>query len=404
MEHHYDDARARWNALVLSAAQALYGIGATILITLGGLTGHLLADDKSLATLPISTYVLGTALATVPASYVMHRIGRRRGFQLGAAASVLSGSLAVYAIYNQDFWLFCLGTALTGVYQAFVNYYRFAAADTASPLFRPKAVSWVLIGGVVAAIVGPQVVIWTKDAFAPVLFAGSFAASAMIAVVAMAVLNLVDIPRDGHEDHQRADARSLREILSQGRLLVAIACGMVSYASMNFMMTAAPLAMVACNHPVEAAAGAIRWHILAMFAPSFFTGNLIARFGREPVMLAGLGLLLGAGAVALSGIAQWQFDLALICLGVGWNFSFVGATTLVTDCHRPSERAKVQAVNDLLVFGLVSMASFASGKILHEAGWTYVALAILPPAALAGLLVMGLMVGGRSASNTGGKA
>lgn len=385
-----DDTRARRNALVLSAAQALYGIGATILVTLGGLTGHMLADDKSLATLPISTYVLGTALSTVPASLVMRKVGRRRGFQLGTCAAILSGCLATAAIFAQHFWLFCFATAFTGTYQAFVNYYRFAATDTASPLFRPKAVSWVLAGGVIAAIVGPEIVVLTKDAFAPVLFAGSFATSAFMGLIAMGVLNFVDIPHHGAGAHLEEPPRPLLEILSQGRLMVAIACGMVSYAAMNFMMTAAPLAMVACNHPINSAADAIRWHILAMFAPSFVTGSLIARFGREAVILAGLGLFFAAGLVALSGIAEWQFDLSLIFLGLGWNFSFVGATTLVTDCHRPSEKAKVQAVNDLFVFGLVALGSFASGMVLNVAGWAYVALTILPFAALAGLLVLSL--------------
>ncbi|MGD9867866.1 MAG: MFS transporter [Hyphomicrobiales bacterium] len=387
----HDDARARRNAVILSVAQALYGIGATILITLGGLTGSYLAEDKSLATLPISTFVLGTAFTTVPASLIMQRLGRRRGFQIGAAPAVISGMLACVAILHGLFWLFCVATVFTGVYQAFANYYRFAAADTASPEFRPKVVSWVLVGGVFAALVGPYIIVWTKDAFAPVLFAGSFAASAAIAACAMLVLNLVDIPHDRLKVHAPGEVRPLLEILRQGRLIAAIVCGMVSYAAMNFMMTAAPLAMVACNHSVDAAAGAIRWHILAMFAPSFFTGNLIARFGRETIILAGLGLLAGAGGVALTGIEQWQFDMALILLGLGWNFSFVGATTLVTDCHRPAERAKVQAVNDLMIFGLVSIASFASGKILHEAGWDYIALTVMPFAALAAGLVVVLM-------------
>jgi MFS family permease len=386
------DRRARRNALVLAVAQALYFIGASIQITISGLVGYMLADDKSLATLPITAYVLGTLASTVPASLFMRRVGRRTGFQLGASAAVGSSALAVYAIFARSFWLFCLAIALTGIYQAFAQYYRFAAADTASTAFRPKAISWVLAGGLAAAIAGPQIVIWTKDALAPVIYAGSFVASATAALLATAVLSFVDIPLPSESVDGSDRPRPLGEILRQPRLRVAILCGMVSYASMSFMMTATPLAMVACNHPVESAAHAIQWHVLAMFAPSFFTGHLIARFGREGVILGGLLLLGTAGLVALSGLAVWQFDLALVLLGLGWNLGYVGSTTMVTDCHRPQERNKVQAVNEFMVFGLVATASFGSGKVLHGAGWEMVTVSYLPFVALAAGLVLLLLV------------
>ena len=381
------DRLARKNAFVLSAAQALYGSSATIIITLGGLVGHMLADDKSLATLPITSFVLGTALITVPASLFMRVVGRRIGFMTGASFGVASGALAVYAIFAQSFWLFCLATLMCGGYQAFSMYYRFAAADTASDAFKAKAISWVLVGGVVAAVAGPQIVIWTRGMFDPVMFAGSFAASIVLAIAAFALLSFIDIPKPSETVFSQP-ARRMGEILAQPRLLVAMACGMVSYGIMNLVMTATPLAMVACDLSIEDAAFVIQWHALAMFAPSFFTGNVIARFGKERVIATGLVLLAGCGAVALSGVDIAHFWAALVLLGLGWNFAFVGATALVTDCYRPAERNKVQAVNDLAVFATVAFASFSSGNLLHRIGWDAVATSLFPFVVLAlGLIV-----------------
>ncbi len=387
-----DDRRARRNTLVLSLAQALYMIGGAIQITLSGLVGHLLADDKSFATFPITSYVLGTLISTVPASMFMRRVGRRTGFQIGAILGLASASLAAYAIFELSFSLFCLAMLFSGGYQAFAQYYRFAAADTASDAFRPKAISWVLAGGLVAAVAGPQLVIYTRDAFAPVLYAGSFIASACAAIVALGILSFVDIPKVPNASADGTPPRPLREIFKQVKLRIAIFTGMVSYASMTFIMTATPLAMVACNHSVDSAAMAIQWHVLAMFAPSFVTGHLIARFGRERIVFAGLTLLASAGLVAVSGLALWQFNLAMILLGLGWNLGYIGSTTMVTDCHRPEERNKVQAVNEFMVFGLVALASFSSGKLLHDMGWFTVVTSYLPLVALAAGLVLMLSV------------
>ncbi|MFQ5625366.1 MAG: MFS transporter [Methyloligellaceae bacterium] len=388
------DTRARRNALVLSVAQALYMVGATIQITVNGLVGHLLADDKSLATFPVTAYVLGTLTATVPASMFMRRVGRRRGFQLGAIFGTSSGLLAAFAIYEFSFWLFCFAMCLAGCYQAFAQYYRFAAADTASEAFRPKAISWVLAGGLVAAVAAPQILIYTKDAVAPVTYAGTFMASALAAILAIVVLAFVDIPNVAETHARNIPPRPLREILKQVKLRIAICTGMVSYASMTYIMTATPLAMVACNHSVKSAAFAIQWHVLAMFTPSFVTGHLIQRFGRERIVFAGMLLLACAGLVALSGLSIWQFNLAMILLGVGWNFGYVGSSTMVTDCHRPEERNKVQAVNEFMVFGLVALASFSSGSLLH------VSVAYLPFVVLAGALVLMLSLRG---TNWGGE-
>lgn len=380
------DRLARRNAIILSAAQAFYGASATIMATLGGLVGHQLADDKSFATLPITTFVLGTACFTVPASLFMRVVGRRIGFMTGAAFGVASGALAVYAIFIQSFWLFCLATYLCGGYQAFAMYYRFAAADTASETFKARAISWVLVGGVISAIAGPQIVIWSRGLFDPVMFAGSYAASMALAICAFVLLSFVTIPKPS-ETVFAQPARPMGEILSQPRLLVAMACGMVSYGIMNLVMTATPLAMVACDLSIDDAAFVIQWHALAMFAPSFFTGHVIARFGKEKVIAVGLMLLAGCGVVALLGIDISHFWLALVLLGLGWNFGFVGATALVTDCYRPAERNKVQAINDLAVFAAVAFASFSSGNLLARIGWDAVAISLFPFVAIALALV-----------------
>lgn len=389
-----DDRKAKRNALILSVAQALYFTGASIQVAVGGLVGYMLADDKSLATIPVTTFVIGTIISTIPASMFMRRVGRRAGFQLGALLGLVATILATYAIFERSFWLFALATFITGGYQAFAQYYRFAAADMASDAFRPRAISWVLVGGLVAAVMGPQLVIYTKDVLAPVMFAGSFIASACASLFAIGVLSFVDIPKPPSTSTDGTPPRPLLEIFKQVKLRIAVFAGMVSYASMTFIMTATPLAMVACNHPVDSAAWAIQWHSLAMFAPSFVTGRLIDRFGRERVILAGLVLLGCSGLVALSGLALWQFNLAMILLGVGWNFGYIGSTTLVTDCHRPEERNKVQAVNEFMVFGLVGVASFFSGKLLHDVGWTTVTVSYLPFVALAAGLVLMLTVRG----------
>jgi predicted MFS family arabinose efflux permease len=316
----------------------------------------------------------------------MRVVGRRIGFMVGASFGVASGALAVYAIFIQSFWLFCFATMLCGGYQAFAMYYRFAAADTASDAFRAKAISWVLVGGVLAAVAGPQIVIWTRSWFDPVMFAGSFAASIVLAICAFALLSFITIPKSS-ETVFAQPARPMGEILSQPRLLVAMACGMVSYGIMNLMMTATPLAMVACDLSIDDAAFVIQWHALAMFAPSFFTGNVIARVGKEKVIAVGLALLAVCGAVALSGIDITHFWAALVLLGLGWNFAFVGATAMVTDCYRPAERNKVQAVNDFAVFATVAFASFSSGNLLARIGWDAVAISLFPFVAIALALV-----------------
>ncbi len=389
-EQFVDDVRARRNSFLLAAAQSLYGVLAMNIIATGVLAGHMLADDKGLATVPITGFVTGTATFTIPASLFMRRVGRRVGFMCGAGFGFSGAMLGAYALYIQSFWLFTFSAFLCGAYQAFAQYYRFAAADIASDGFKSKAISWVLVGGLFAALFGPFVILGTKDAFAPVLFMGAYVASAGLAVVAMVVLAFVDIPVV-RESGAQSDARPLKTVLMQPRLLIAIFCGMASYGMMNLMMTATPLAMVNCGFTVDHSTWVIQWHALAMYVPSFFTGHLINRFGKERVIAAGMVLLTACGIVALSGISMAHFGFALVFLGLGWNFGFVGATSMVTDCYRPSERNKVQAVNDFCVFGLVALASFTSGKLLDIYGWDAVALALFPVIAIT-LVLIGWLV------------
>ena len=382
-----DDTRSRRNARILAVAQMLYGSSAVILITSAGLVGQMLAENKALATLPISMYVIGTATLTIPASMFMRRVGRRIGFMTGAGFGVIGAGSAALAIARGDFVLFCAATMLMGGFQASSMFYRFAAADVASEAFRPKAISWVLVGGVAAAILGPQVLIVTRDLLAPITFAGAFVAMSGLALLAMIVLSFVDIPTLPRSVQAR-QGRPLVTIMRQPQFIVAVLCAMVSYSMMTFLMTATPIAMVACDLTVEDAAFVVQWHAVAMFAPSFFTGNLINRFGTTAVIVTGLSLQAMCGVVAMSGVEIEQFTIALVLLGLGWNFGFVGATTLVTGTYRPEERNKVQAANDFLVFGSVASASLMSGVLLQAHGWTTVAAALFPFLAAAALLIL----------------
>ncbi|TYC63496.1 MFS transporter [Rhodobacterales bacterium] len=384
-----DDRLARRNALLLALAQAVGGASASIVIATGPLIGYMmLGADKSLATLPVSAMVLGTAFGTIPAGIIMHRFGRRAGFMGASALSVLSGLLAAYAIFRNNFPLFALALCIGGMTGAFVQQYRFAAADTASNAFRPRAISWVLAGGVLAGIIGPQTVIWTRELFEPILFAGTYLAQAGLALFAFFLLAFIRIPRPPRISHAEAGGRPLRQIMRQPRFIVAAACGICSYALMSLVMTATPLAMIGCGLSETDAALGIQWHVLAMFGPSFFTGNLIARFGRERIVSIGLALLAGCSIVALTGIDLAHFWSALILLGVGWNFGFIGATAMLADAYRPEERNMAQSANDFLVFGFVAAASFSSGALLNQFGWETVNYLVFPFV----LLCLGLLV------------
>ncbi|WP_262031448.1 MFS transporter [Microvirga sp. Mcv34] len=380
------DAVAKRNAVVLAVAMALGGSSPAIVVSLGGLVGQALASNKELATLPISLLNLGLALGTVPAAMLMRKAGRRLGYMVGAGIGLAGGCLAAFGIAAFSFPLFCLGTLIIGSYGSFNQSYRFAATDAASESFKPKAISWVMTGGLVAGVIGPQTVIWTRDAVEAAPFAGAFLGQATLAMLSMIAVSYLR-PAPVGLTAAKTGGRPLLEIIRQPRFIVAAVSGLVSYSLMTFMMTAAPLAMIGCGHPIGAAALGIQWHILAMFGPSFFTGRLITRFGKGPVTAAGLVLIALAAIIGLSGLGIAHFWTALILLGLGWNLGFIGATALVTDCYRLEERAKVQAANDFLIFGSVAIASFSSGKLLSAGGWESVNWLVFPPVVVALLLL-----------------
>ncbi|GAA0783153.1 MFS transporter [Roseibium denhamense] len=393
-----DDRLAKQNAVLLGLAQAIGGASASIVIATGPLVGYMMLDeDKSLATVPVSAMVLGTAFGTIPAGMIMRRFGRRAGFCSAALLGALAGLLASFAVFQNHFLLFSLACGLGGFAGAFVQQYRFAAADTASDDFKPKAISWVLAGGVLAGIVGPQTVIATKDMFAPILFAGTYLAQAGLSLVALCLLAFVRIPKPPRQTHKQAGGRPLSVIMRQPRFIVSAACGICSYALMSLVMTATPLAMIGCGLSETDAALGIQWHVLAMFGPSFFTGSLIARFGKERIVSIGLALLAACSVVALMGLELAHFWSALVLLGLGWNFGFIGATAMLTDTYRPEERNLVQATNDFLVFGFVAAASFSSGAILNLFGWATVNILVFPFVVLClGLLAWLVMAEQRS--------
>src|SRR5271154_1398499 len=382
-----NDARVKANVVRLAAAQALTGANSAVIFATGSIIGATLAPNISLATVPLSMYVLGLAAGTLPTGAISRAYGRRVAFIIGTGCGVLTGLLGSFAILHASFPLFCCATFIGGLYGAVSQSYRFAAADGASVAFRPKALSWVMVGGMFAGVLGPQLVQWTMDVWSPYLFAFSFIVQAAVALVAMAVLAGVDAPRPAPADLHRG--RPLFEIVRQPRFIAAALCGVIAYPTMNLVMTSAPLAMKMCGLSVSDSNFGIQWHIVAMYGPSFLTGSLIARFGAPTIVVLGLSLEAVAAAIGLSGITAMHFWATLIVLGVGWNFGFVGASALVLETHRPTERNKVQAFNDFLVFGTMAVGSFSSGQLLANYGWSAVNLVVYPPVLL-GLTVLAL--------------
>jgi MFS family permease len=379
------EQEARRTALILAASQAVVGSAAPIALSIGGLVGfYLLGADKTLATAPVTGYNIGVALGALPAAAVIRRAGQRNGFMTGTVVTALGGASAAAAIFQQNFWMFAFALGLIGIGGAFVQQFRFAAADNAPPEFKARAISFVLAGGVVTAILGPQIVIFTRDLFAPVSFAGAFAAIPVIAVIGAAILSF--LPRGSLSSSGPAldmtTARPLREVISQPRFVVGLICGVGTYALMVFVMTGAPLAMVGCGFSTDEATLGISWHVMAMFGPSFFTGRLIARFGVERIVAAGLLILTACAIVALSGIHLWQFWTSLILLGLGWNFGFIGATAIVAGTYRPAEKAKVQGFHDLILFSSTAFASLMAGAAYNFGGWNLLNWIVFPVAAI----------------------
>lgn len=384
-------AAARRNVLILSLCMALSNSAVTLQVTLGGLVGHILADDKALATLPVTFVVGGTALATIPASMLMRRFGRKLGFMLGCCIAIAGSLIAARGVYIGHFWLFCLGAFIFGGSSAFVQLYRFAAADIAPADMKSRAISWVMVGGLVSAFLGPEIAKHTRELLTPQLFLASYLAAAALPVLVLAILTAVTIPRPTVSE-LKEQGRPLVEIIRQPGFVVAALAGMFGYGVMNLLMTATPLAMQICEHPFAAAATVIQWHVFGMYFPSFFTGNLIARFGALRIIILGALLNVVCITVALSGVEVLNFQVALLLLGVGWNFMYIGGTALLTEVYQPAERNKTQALNDFLVFGTVALASLGSGKMLYHWGWDFVPLSALPFVLIAGLAALWLFL------------
>ena len=382
-------AKQKKNVTVLAALQALLLTNNSTAIALNGLAGYALAADKRLATLPVTGWVVGAAVTTYFASMLMKRIGRQGGFTVGAVVGILGAAICCVALYRADFWLFVAGTTVFGVYNAFGQSYRFAAADAAVADFKAKAISYVLAGGLIGGIVGPTVSRFTKDTL-PTAFLGAYLTLIVFLVVVLLVIRLLDIPPPTTAETKES-GRPLAEIIAQPAFVVAVLCAAFGYGVMNLLMTATPLAMGLCGHPYSAAATVISWHVIGMFAPSFVTGDLIRRFGVLKVMLCGAALNVLCVAIALAGVEVANFWAALLILGVGWNFLYIGATALLTETYRPAEKAKAQGANDMLIFVVMASSSFASGLLLEANGWQTLNYLALPFVAVMAVAILWLM-------------
>lgn len=371
----------RTTILLLAIAQSLYSCAVITVFATGPLVGLMLAPSQGYATWPVTSFVVGSMLAVWPASYLMKIYGRKPVFVGGALSSIIGALISVWAIYHSDFYLFCIGAALQGVLQATSSFYAFTAAEAAGPDDKSVAISWVLTGGVVAAVAGTLISSNTRDLLAPFTFAGTYIAVVVFALLSLIVFAMLQVAKPTAAEIQ-GPQRSWPELLRQPKLVIAMATAIASYALMNLMMTAAPVAMKICGFNVDASIWVIQWHVLAMFVPSFFTGVLIKRYGVNLITGIGMTILIGAGLTALSGITFPYFSIALILLGLGWNFGFIGGTTMLTTTYRPAERAKVQAVNNFGVSLMVATASASSGQMLEHFGWSSVALTVMPIAAI----------------------
>jgi len=391
-----DDRAAKRNVFVLILAQAFLGAQMPMIFVVGGLAGLMIAPSPALATIPISLIVFGSMTTAPWLSALMQKYGRRVGFFVGALGGALGAGIASLGLYLDNFAVFLIGSYLTGIYMSAHGFYRFAAADSASDDFRPRAISYVMAGGLLSALIGPQLVKFTSDATV-VPFLGTYLSVVLINLIGVTLFFFLDAPPPKAPSADAPQARSRRELLRDPKIAVAIICGMVSYALMNLMMTSTPLAVVGCGFPTGTAADIVSAHVIAMYAPSFFTGHVIARFGAVRVVALGLFLLALAGAVALMGVELTNFFIALVLLGIGWNFGFIGATAMLTQAHPAHERGRVQGLNDFLVFGCVTLASLSSGVLMSLgettlAGWNAVNIAMIPFLALAGAALIWLVL------------
>jgi len=370
------------NVILLALCQGLGVSTFSIMIAIGPLIGYSLADNKALSTLPVTAVVTGTALATIPAAMLMGRFGRRPGFILGAMIGLLGSAVGALALIEPSFWLYCLATALVGMFSAFVQQYRHAAVDVSPVHFRPRAVSYVMAGGLLAGFLGPELAKHTEDMIPTALFLGCFVGTAGLSVVSALVLSFLDIPPLPRQTKENR-GRPMREIMKNPIFWVAAFSGMIGFGVMSLIMTATPLAMKLCGFEFDDSTTVIQWHVVGMYAPAFFTGHLIQKFGVLRIINVGGILNLICVAVALSGIEFLNFWTALVLLGVGWNFMFVGGTTLLAECYTPEEAPRVQGMNDFLVFGMVAMSSLSAGQLLDQIGWDAVALTAAPLVSMA---------------------
>jgi MFS family permease len=388
------------NVFLLACSQALLLTSGVTLISIGALAGYALAADKRFATLPSATYVIGSLIGTMPASIWMRRVGRRAGFLTGGAFGLTGSALAAFAMVSSSLAMLCAATMLLGVYNAFGQYYRFAAADAATGDFKARAISYVLAGGLVGGIVGPEISKFTRDLMVPP-YAASYASIFVFALVGMAVVSRLAIPSIKDEAAQGA-ARPLSRIVVQPVFIVAASVAALGYGTMNLLMTATPLAMGFSGHSYDDAATVIASHVVAMFAPSFFTGSLIKRYGVANVMLAGVVLLFACTATALSGEHVMHYWGALVLLGIGWNFTYIGGTTLLTEAYRPAERAKAQGVNEITIFTVQAISAFSSGVLVNSQGWRVLNLVALALTGAAGLALAWLALGIRRPKTASG--
>lgn len=377
------------NIALLAVAQSLLLTTVVGGMAISALAGRALTADPALATLPIAALVVGPFLTSWPASLLMARYGRRAGFTLGAALGIVGGAVSAAGIAGSDFWLFSFGHLLIGAFQGFGNYYRFTAMEAATEDFRDRAMSWVIAAGVVAAFAGPALAHATRP-LGPIEYLGSYLAMAGLGILSWLVVRRLRLTAPQSGASPQVQARPLREIVTSYPLVVAVTASAVGYTVMILAMTATPLAMAGCGHGLAESRTVIQWHVLGMFAPSFVTGRLIQRFGAARVAMSGLALLAGHVGVAVSGVAMLQFTSALVLLGVGWNFTFLGGTALLGRAHAPSERAKVQAFNEFVVLGLSALASLSAGWLLVRIGWEMLNLLLLAPIALGGLVLLPL--------------
>lgn len=376
------------NIALLIVALAFGQSTLVMLIATSTLAASYIVESKALAFVPTALQFFGMFLTTIPAAYLMKSLGRRWGMSIGALAGIAAAGLSCVAVITGTFWMLCLGGLLFGAHSIVINQMRFAAVEAATPGYQANAISFVMIGGVVAAVMGPMLATASKDWLSPVSFAGVYLAVMVLMIVALAIVQFTNIPKPKPEGAP-GDVRSVRELLLRPRFMVAMISAMVGYGVMNFMMVPTPLAMAGCGFDASDSNTVVSMHVLGMFAPSFFTGRLIQRFGVERIILVGAGLLLVASSVALSGITFTHFSVALLALGIGWNFTFIGGTAMLAQEYRPQERAKAQSINDLVVFSLVSISSMTAGQVLEAGGWVAVALTVIP---VTGLILLALVV------------